>query len=468
MRESVAHHHDFDDEGSLILHERSPINPKSIYATAKVAADFLTMNYHDAYGVPGVVTRMFNNYGPRQNPRYVTGTIITQALEREHVELGALEPLRDFCFCTDGVRGHLMVAAQGVPGDLYVYGQGKNISMADWADMILRIGEEDGHWTSRTIVTNQERFRPGVTDVMALRVGYEKLNRETGWEPQVSWEDGIRKTIEWYAANRERWIGRVDWLPYTAPTVKTRMRTLVTGGGGFLGTHVVERLQARGDRPDRRAQPRLRPDALGRRRAALPRHEAGARAAPRGRGRRDRREPRQPGPLLVREPDDGRARARAVAPARRRQARRARDGLRVPEVRAGAVPRGRSLERLPRGDERAVRRREEVAARRRADLPRAVRAERDLPPAREPLRARRQLRPRDVARDPGADPQDARGRRARRARGRALGRRLADARVPLRRGLRRRDRARRAPLRRPRSRSTSAPARRSRSGTSPS
>ena len=73
VRESVSDHHDFDDEGGLILHERSPINPKSIYATAKVAADFLTMNYHDAFGVPGVVTRMFNNYGPRQNPRYVTG-----------------------------------------------------------------------------------------------------------------------------------------------------------------------------------------------------------------------------------------------------------------------------------------------------------------------------------------------------------------------------------------------------------
>jgi dTDP-glucose 4,6-dehydratase len=220
-RESVAHHHDYDEAGSLILHERSPINPKSIYATAKVAADFLTMNYHDAYGVPGVVTRMFNNYGPRQNPRYVTGTIITQALVREHIELGAVEPLRDFCFCTDGVRGHLMVAARGIPGDLYVYGQGENISMADWADMILRIGEEDGHWSGRQIVTNPERMRPGVTDVLALRVGYEKLNRETGWEPLVSWEEGIRQTIRWYAENRDRWIGRVDWLPYTAPTVKT-------------------------------------------------------------------------------------------------------------------------------------------------------------------------------------------------------------------------------------------------------
>jgi dTDP-glucose 4,6-dehydratase len=212
VREAVAHHHDYDDEGGLILHERSPINPKSVYATSKVAADFLTMNYHDAFGLPGVVTRMFNNYGPRQNPRYITGTVITQALERERVELGQLEPMRDFCFCTDGVRGHLAVAAHGVPGDLYAYGQGTNISMGDWAALILRVGEAEGYWPAREVVSVHERFRPGASDVMALRVGYEKLNRETGWEPTVSWEEGVSRTIAWYAANRERWIGRVDWL----------------------------------------------------------------------------------------------------------------------------------------------------------------------------------------------------------------------------------------------------------------
>jgi dTDP-glucose 4,6-dehydratase len=213
VRESVAHHHDFDDLGSLILHERSPINPKSIYATAKVAADFLTMNYHDAYGIPGVVTRMFNNYGPRQNPRYVTGTIISQALSRPEIELGALEPLRDFCFTTDGVRGHLTVAAKGTPGDVYVYGQGENISMRDWTELILKTGEEHGFWgNDRRIVISDKRLRPGVTDVMALRVGYEKLNAETGWAPRVSWEEGVLRTIQWYAANRERWVGRVDWM----------------------------------------------------------------------------------------------------------------------------------------------------------------------------------------------------------------------------------------------------------------
>lgn len=212
VREAVAHHHDFDELGALILHERSPINPKSVYATAKVAADFLTMNYHDAYGVPGVVTRMFNNYGPRQNPRYVTGTIITQALTRPEIELGALEPLRDFCFCTDGVRGHLTVAAHGVPGDVYVYGQGDNISMRDWSDLILQTGAEHGFWPDdRRVVVDEKRLRPGATDVMALRVGYQKLHDETGWQPKVSWEEGVLRTIRWYAENRHRWLGRIDW-----------------------------------------------------------------------------------------------------------------------------------------------------------------------------------------------------------------------------------------------------------------
>jgi dTDP-glucose 4,6-dehydratase len=155
----------------------------------------------------------------------VTGTIITQALERESVELGNLEPMRDFCFCTDGVRGHLTVAARGVPGDVYVYGQGRNISIADWAALILRTGEEEGYWPGRELVSVAKRFRPGASDVIALRVGYDKLERETGWRPLVSWEEGIARTIDWYARSRDRWFGRVDWLsPTTLPVEEAEAR----------------------------------------------------------------------------------------------------------------------------------------------------------------------------------------------------------------------------------------------------
>jgi len=208
---SMREKHEFHTDGQVLLNERSPVNPKSVYATSKLAADFLTMNFYDAYDVPGVTTRMFNNYGPRQNPRYITGTIITQALERDIVELGNLSPKRDMCYVEDGVRGHLSVALDGNAGEEYVYGYGENISMQDWATTILEVGQEEGHWDGVEIVQDEERFRPGDSDVEELRVGYEKLNQETGWEPTVSWREGIKRTIDWYAKNKEKWYGRVDW-----------------------------------------------------------------------------------------------------------------------------------------------------------------------------------------------------------------------------------------------------------------
>ncbi|MFB6216476.1 MAG: GDP-mannose 4,6-dehydratase [Candidatus Aenigmatarchaeota archaeon] len=200
------------DGSGLLLDERSPINPKSIYATSKVAADFLTMNYHDAYGLPGVTTRMFNNYGPRQDPRYITPTIITQALERDFVELGNLSPKRDMCFVEDGVEGHLSVARSGNPGEVYTYGYGENISMKEWTEKILQLGAKNGYWSSEvSIKQSEDRYRPGDSDVEELRVGYEKIRDHTGWEPEYTWEDGVLKTINWYHNNKQAWRGRTDW-----------------------------------------------------------------------------------------------------------------------------------------------------------------------------------------------------------------------------------------------------------------
>lgn len=211
VKNEMAEKHDFDRDDRVLLSERSPVNPTSIYATSKLAADFLTMNFYDAYGLPGVTTRMFNNYGPRQNPRYITGTIITQALERNVVELGNLTPKRDMCYVTDGIRGHMHVALEGTPGEQYVYGYGENISMREWAELILEVGAEHDYWDEPPIVQDENRFRPGDSDVEELRVGYQKLAEETGWQPQVEWRDGVRRTIKWYAESRRDWYGRVDW-----------------------------------------------------------------------------------------------------------------------------------------------------------------------------------------------------------------------------------------------------------------
>ena len=172
------------------------------------------MNYFDAFGVPGVVTRMFNNYGPRQNPRYVTGTIITQALTRDTIELGALEPLRDFCFCADGVRGHLTVAAHGTPGDVYVYGQGENISMRDWVDLILRVGEAEGFWPAAGRSSRRaSRHRPGAARSWPCASGTRSSRPRRAGSRACRGRKASCETIRWYAENRDRWIGRVDWLP---------------------------------------------------------------------------------------------------------------------------------------------------------------------------------------------------------------------------------------------------------------
>ena len=150
-----------------------------------------------------------------------------------------------------------------------------------------------------------------------------------------------------------------------------------TEQGSRHGRRRVPRLPARRAAPRRgsrrldRPSRRLRPHVDGGHGAAVRRHRAGARLPPRRRGRRHRREPSEPRPLLVREPDDGRARARAGAPPRDAEARRRGDDLRLSEVRPGALPRGRPLERLPGGDERAVRRREEGDPRRRPVVPRS-------------------------------------------------------------------------------------------------
>lgn len=209
---AVREHYRFDSTGGLILDERSPLNPQSVYATSKLAADFLTRNFHSAYGLPGVVTRMFNNYGPRQSPRFITGTVITQAMERDVVRLGYVRSKRDFTFVDDGVNGHIHAALFGDPGEVYVFGSGATISIEAWAHLIIQAGQDMGAWGPKKLEAETEgRARLGRSEVEELRVDFTKFANHTGWAPRVNWVAGITKTITWFTQHRERWKTRVDW-----------------------------------------------------------------------------------------------------------------------------------------------------------------------------------------------------------------------------------------------------------------
>jgi dTDP-glucose 4,6-dehydratase len=209
--EEMKDYYKFDKSGGLILNEKTPLNPQSIYAVSKVAGDFLTRIYYSAYGLQCVVARKFNNYGPRQNPRFITPTIITQALERKNIKLGYLGAKRDFTYVKDGIMGYIHLGIFGIPGQVYCFGSGKTITMKNWLELILKVGKELGYWENKKVVCEKSRGRLGKSEVEELRVDYSKLNKLTGWKPSYSWEKGIAETIKWYAENKEAWKGRIDW-----------------------------------------------------------------------------------------------------------------------------------------------------------------------------------------------------------------------------------------------------------------
>jgi dTDP-glucose 4,6-dehydratase len=182
--------------------EESPLRPSSPYSSSKAAADLLVLSFVRTYGVPALVTRSSNNYGPFQFPEKFLPLIIKNALFGKPLPIyGDGRQQRDWLHVEDNCRGILAVLERGRVGEIYNLG-GRDIeeNLAMSKRILLAMGKPE---TLLAFVKD----RPGHDRRYALNC--KKAEEELGWRPTISLEEGLRQTMKWYESNTE-WLASVE------------------------------------------------------------------------------------------------------------------------------------------------------------------------------------------------------------------------------------------------------------------
>ncbi len=179
------------------IDESHPLQAQSPYAASKIAADKLVESFHLSYGLPAVTVRPFNTFGPRQSARAVIPTIITQCLTDERVKLGNVAPVRDFNYVGNVVEGFLRAGeSPRAVGRTFNLGSGREIRIDELARTIAAlIGKQV------RIETEQQRVRPERSEVERLLADATQAREILGWEPEISLQEGLKKTIDWIEEN---------------------------------------------------------------------------------------------------------------------------------------------------------------------------------------------------------------------------------------------------------------------------
>ncbi len=178
------------------IDESHPLAPQSPYAASKVASDKMAESYAASYGLPVTIIRPFNTYGPRQSPRAVIPTIISQALKSSSIRLGQTNTKRDFLFATDTARGIAHCAASAkTKGETVNLCSGIETSIGGVVDEVGKI-----LGGKLTVITDKKRVRPKKSEVTRLLGDGSKAEKLCGFKSQVSLREGLTKTIEYWRA----------------------------------------------------------------------------------------------------------------------------------------------------------------------------------------------------------------------------------------------------------------------------
>jgi dTDP-glucose 4,6-dehydratase len=181
--------------------ENYPLRASSPYSASKAGADLLALSYFVTYKTPVMVTRASNNYGPYQFPEKLIPLMISNAMEDKRLPIyGNGMQIRDWLYVDDHARAILTVAEKGRAGEIYNIGGNRALpNLAVVREILAALGKPESLMQTVT-------DRPGHDRRYALSSA--KLTAETGWQPRVGFEEGLRETIEWYRSNTE-WTARV-------------------------------------------------------------------------------------------------------------------------------------------------------------------------------------------------------------------------------------------------------------------
>ena len=185
------------------MDEEHPLTPRSPYAAPKAGADRLAYSYFVTYGLPIVIVRPFNNYGPRQHPEKVVPRFITQAVLGEPLTIhGDGHASRDWLFVEDdaeAIRAVIEAPIEDVAGEVVNIATGVDISVERVAELVL---ESLGLPSAERIHVDE---RPGQVD---RHIGStDKAQRLLRWRARTSFEDGLERTVTWYRENEVWWRG---------------------------------------------------------------------------------------------------------------------------------------------------------------------------------------------------------------------------------------------------------------------
>lgn len=202
---------DLDLESEEKFTEESPYRPRTPYNASKAGGDHVVRAYHETWGLPITITNCANNYGTHQFPEKIIPYFTARALRDEKLPMyTSTTNRREWIHARDHAAAIDLILHEGKVGETYHVGTGVEKTIEEVADTVLQhLGKPE---TLKTTVPD----RPGHDRRYVL--DWSKVETELGWRPEISWEDGIAATIDWYVAHPEWWEPLLERAPVEETT----------------------------------------------------------------------------------------------------------------------------------------------------------------------------------------------------------------------------------------------------------